>query len=297
MLMFERNELEAFVVLAEDLHFRRAAERMRVSTPQLSQLIRRLERRIGSSLFRRTTRKVELTPVGRQLLDDILPAWLRLATTVESALQASRSLTGRLQIAFVTAAGCQLLTEATRQYRLSHPECDVRLREAPMDQVWPWLRDGAADIALLAVPAAEPDLVIGSPLATTPMTLAVHTGHPLACETAVTQEAFARSPMIQLPDTLPLRMRELLTPKATPGGKLITPGPIANTWLEALALTAAGHGSLALDATARRYYPRHDITYLPVHGAPLVTWHLVWHTHRDTPLIHSYNTSAGQSEP
>lgn len=293
--MFERNELEAFVVLAEDLHFRRAAERLHISTPQLSQLIRRLERRIGSPLFRRTTRKVDLTPVGRQLFEDIEPAWLQLATAVENALHASRSLAGRLDIAFVTAGGSQLLTEVTRRFRLRHPECHVRLREASLHQVWPWLRDGAVDMALLAVSAAEPDFVIGSVMATIPLSLAVPSVHPLAREESVTLEDLAQSPMIQLPDTLPAGMRELLTPRATPNGNMIPPGPIAHTVLEALAMAGAGQGVSAVDATASRYYPRPDLVYLPIQGAAPVSWCLVWHINHDTPLVRSYNRSAGRN--
>ncbi len=63
-----RQELESFLVLAEELHFGRTAERLRVSTAQVSQTIRKLERRIGVPLFTSTSRRVELTPVGRQLL-------------------------------------------------------------------------------------------------------------------------------------------------------------------------------------------------------------------------------------
>ncbi|MFC4591246.1 LysR family transcriptional regulator [Sphaerisporangium corydalis] len=70
----ERQEIEVFLVLAEELHFARTAERLRVSAATISQTIAKLERLFGAPLFHRTTRRVELTPLGRQLLDDLRPA-------------------------------------------------------------------------------------------------------------------------------------------------------------------------------------------------------------------------------
>ena len=71
--MLERYELETFLTLAEELHFGRTAERTHVSTARVSQTIKKLERRVGAPLFNRTSRHVELTPIGRQLYDDLTP--------------------------------------------------------------------------------------------------------------------------------------------------------------------------------------------------------------------------------
>ena len=65
--MLERHEIEAFLTLAEELHFGRTAERLHVSTARVSQTIRKLERRVGAPLFDRTSRRVELSPAGGQL--------------------------------------------------------------------------------------------------------------------------------------------------------------------------------------------------------------------------------------
>ncbi len=70
----ERHEVDAFLAVAEELHFSRAAERLRLSTARVSQTIQRLERRVGAPLFERTSRMVRLTPIGRQFRDDLEPA-------------------------------------------------------------------------------------------------------------------------------------------------------------------------------------------------------------------------------
>jgi DNA-binding transcriptional LysR family regulator len=71
--VLERHEVETFLALAEELHFGRTAERLRVTTGQVSKVIKKLERQVGTALFERTSRVVRLTPVGRQLADDLRP--------------------------------------------------------------------------------------------------------------------------------------------------------------------------------------------------------------------------------
>ena len=73
--MLERHEVEAFLALADELHFGRAVDRLRMSTTRVSQIIRKLERRVGVPLFDRTSRRVQLTAVGGPLYEDVRPAW------------------------------------------------------------------------------------------------------------------------------------------------------------------------------------------------------------------------------
>ena len=81
--MLERLETETFLTLAEELHFGRTAERLRITTGRVSQVIKKLERRIGGMLFERTSRTVRLTPIGRQLADDLVP----LVAAMDEALR------------------------------------------------------------------------------------------------------------------------------------------------------------------------------------------------------------------
>src|SRR4051794_25007238 len=157
--MLERHEVEAFLTLAEELHFGRTAERLRVSTARISQTIAKLERRVGVPLFRRTSRRVELTDAGRRLYDDVRPAWDRIAGAVERAIADGRGLTGRLRVAFVGVAGGQLLVAVAERFRRLEPGCDVRIREAQMDELVPWLRSGEVDLLLSTVPFDEPGIV------------------------------------------------------------------------------------------------------------------------------------------
>src|SRR4029450_7805658 len=111
--MLECYELETFLTLAEELHFGRTAERTHVSTARVSQTIRRLERRVGAQLFNRTSRRVELTPIGHRLSEDLQPAREMIVAGFERAVRSGRGITGTLHVGFVGAAGGQLLRGAT----------------------------------------------------------------------------------------------------------------------------------------------------------------------------------------
>src|SRR5437868_1006675 len=196
-LVLERHELEAFVTLAEELHFGRTAERLHVSTARVSQTIAKLERRVGVLLFNRTSRRVELSAVGRRLYEDIRPAWTQIATALERAIATGKGLTGTLRVAFIGAAGGQLLVGATELFRDRFPDCDVQLREAQPADIGPWLQDGEVDIVLAAFPVHQPDIIMGPVLVSEARMLAVAHGHPFARRESVSIEDLSHVPMLR----------------------------------------------------------------------------------------------------
>ncbi|MQY14453.1 hypothetical protein SRB5_46200 [Streptomyces sp. RB5] len=290
--MLERHELEAFLTLAEELHFGRTAARLHVSTARISQIIAKLERRIGVPLFNRTSRRVELSPVGRELYEETRPAWSRITAAVERAVDAGRGLTGLLRVAFTGPAAGQLLAGAAQAFRERHPDCEVRLKEAHLPQVLPWLRDGAADLALTCHPMREDGITMGPVLVREARMLAVPTAHPFARRATVSAEDLARVTVLRLPDTLPESLRDDLAPRLTPSGKPITPGPSAATCNETLTLVGAGEGVFTVGAHTRRYFARPDVVYVPFEDAPPVEWGLVWPADGATARVRAFSETA-----
>ncbi|NUW38423.1 LysR family transcriptional regulator [Nonomuraea sp. SMC257] len=290
--MLERHELEAFLTLAEELHFGRTAERLRVSTARVSQTIAKLERRVGVPLFNRTSRRVELTSVGRDLYEETRPAWDRIAAAYERAVAAGRGLTGTLRVAFVGAAGGQLLAGAAELFRRRRPDCDVQLREAQMVDLMPWLRAGEIDLALGTFPVDEPGIATGPVLVSEARMLAVPVGHPFARRASVSLEDLARVRLLQLPGTLPASLRADRTPSATPSGRPIEPGPSASTFNEMLTLVGAGHGVFPVGAQVRRYYARPDVAYVPFGDAPPLRWGLMWRAEGATARVRAFGEAA-----
>jgi DNA-binding transcriptional LysR family regulator len=290
--MLERHEMESFLVLAEELHFGRTAERLHVSTARISQTIAKLERRIGVPLFNRTSRRVELTAVGRQLDAGLRPAWDQITSTFEQAVARGRGLTGTLRVAFIGAAGGQLLVGASELFQQREPSCEVRLREAQLAELMPWLRDGEIDVALGTFPIDEPGITTGPVLVSEARMLAVPVGHPFARRSEVSLEDLARVPMLQLPGTLPDSLRHDRTPPATPSGRPIALGPSAATFNEMLTLIGAGRGVFPVGAQARRYYARPDVAYIPFSDAPPLHWGLLWRTDNTTARVRAFVQAA-----
>ncbi|GAA1867728.1 LysR family transcriptional regulator [Actinomadura bangladeshensis] len=290
--MLERHEIEALLTLAEELHFGRTAERLHVSTARISQTIAKLERRVGVPLFERTSRRVELTAAGRRLHERLRPAWEQVTDAFEEAVAAGRGLTGTLRVAFVGAAGGQLLAGAAELFRRRHPDCDVRLREAQMTDLMPWLRGGEVDLALGTFPVEEPGIATGPVLVSEARMLAVPVGHPFARRSSVGLEDLARTPLLQLPDTLPESLRRDRTPGATPSGRPIAEGASAATFNEMLTLIGAGRGVFPVGAQARRYYARPDVAYIPFTDAPPLRWGLLWRADNATARVLAFAEDA-----
>lgn len=290
--MLERHELEAFLAVAEELHFGHAAERLRVSTARVSQTIRKLERRVGVALFKRTSRRVELSPVGHALYADLRPAQNQIAAALDRAIEAGRGFTGTLRVCFTGAAGGQLVVGATEVFRSRHPECQVHIREAQIGQLMPWLRGGEVDLALATFPVHEPGIATGSVLVSEARFLAVPVGHPFARRDAVSVEDLATVTTLQLPDTLPQSLRADRTPQTTPAGRPISAGQSAATFHEILTLVGAGHGVFPVGANARRYYPRPDVAYVHLHDAPPLQWGLLWRADDATARVRAFNEAA-----
>ncbi|MCG5216038.1 LysR family transcriptional regulator [Streptosporangium sp. KLBMP 9127] len=265
---------------------------MRVSTARVSQTIAKLERRVGVPLFNRTSRRVELSAVGRQLYEEVRPAWSQIATAFERAIDTGRGLSGTLRVAFVGAAGGQLLLGATELFRAREPGCDVQLREAQMTDVFPWLRDGEIDIGLANFPVHQPGIVSGPVLVSETRMLAVPSQHPFARRTSVSLEDLARVKVLQLPDTVPDSLRDDRTPHTTPAGRPIEHGPAAATFNEMLTLIGAGQGVFPVGAHSRRYYARPDVTYIPFSDAPPLQWGLLWRADGATARVRAFTEAA-----
>ena len=176
----ELRHLRYFVAVAEERHFGRAAERLHMAQPPLSQQIRQLETELGVTLLRRTTRRVDLTDAGTAYLDR---ARRILAAVDDAGLEAQRvqaGLTGRLVIGCVGSATYSLLPMLARSLREELPgvDCSFRGEMLVPDQV-DALLSGGIDLALLRPPVDEPGLVV-RPLRTERLIVALPEGHRLA---------------------------------------------------------------------------------------------------------------------
>ncbi|WP_246150468.1 LysR family transcriptional regulator [Streptomyces qinzhouensis] len=288
----ERYEIEAFLVLAEELHFGRAAEQLRLSTGRMSQIITKLERRIGARLFDRTSRRVSLTRIGARFQEDLRPGYEQVQQALERAMMAARGFDGPLNIGFLGAAGGQFLLEVIRAFRAEHPTTEAVLQELQMNTAITGLRCQDVDLVLIPRPFTDPDLHIGPALWAEPRYLAVSSRHPLASRPDISLEDLADVTLLRMPENCPPSIAEDRVPSRTPGGRPIAHGRHTTTFMEVLALVGAGEGAFTVGAEVNHFYVRPDITYLRMVDAPPVVWGLIWRRSSATARIRAFNDKA-----
>ncbi|KKW67118.1 LysR family transcriptional regulator [Lampropedia cohaerens] len=170
-----------FVVLAEELHFGRAAERLHMTQPPLTQAIAQLERRLGVRLFERTSRKVALTAVARQLLPQVQALLLQAERLPAMAQAMQQGTLGQLRLGFVSTAGYDLIPHWVRLLRAHYPGVRLLLQEATGDQQLRALRKGELDAGLmLHVPGSLPQDLQAVPVRMETLRLAIPSRHALA---------------------------------------------------------------------------------------------------------------------
>jgi DNA-binding transcriptional LysR family regulator len=145
----ELRHLRYFLAVAETLHFGRAAEKLGMAQPPLSQQIRNLERNLGYPLFDRTTRGVRLTRVGQFFVERARSTVAKVADDVEMARRLGSGQEGAITVGFAGSVMFTALPKAIRRYRRMHPNVELRLREGATGEQMPLLLDGTLDLGFL----------------------------------------------------------------------------------------------------------------------------------------------------
>ncbi|MED7950625.1 LysR family transcriptional regulator [Kitasatospora sp. NPDC058201] len=291
--MLERLEVEIFLALAEELHFGRTAERLLLTTGRVSQVVRQLERRLGGPLFERTSRTVRITPVGRRLADDLAPLVAGMDEAVRRAVDANRGVTGELRVAFLGEGTAPVLLKAVALFAERHPDCRVDVREAQLANTRSSLLDGSVDVLIASYPFDG--MACGPVLMTERRVLAVAAGHPLAERESVSLEVLADHPVVQYPAVTSVAFKRDRTPDRTPSGRPVPKGPAGGTFSEMLTLVALGRGVLPVGEHSRRYYPRPDLAYVPIHDAPPIERGPVWSEGNTTARVREFVRAAADA--
>lgn len=149
------RQLQHFVTVAEELHFSRAADRLRMTQPPLSQSIRALEEELGVQLFHRTKRTVRLTPVAREWLPHAARILDDLALLPDRAARLSRGEIGTIRLAFISFASYSFLPRLLSHFREASPNVEVALSEATSDLQIDQLLSGDLDIGIVIPPPSR----------------------------------------------------------------------------------------------------------------------------------------------
>lgn len=177
----ELRHLRYFVAVAEEGHITRAAERLGMQQPPLSQQIKALERELDVQLFRRKARGVELTEAGRALLDDARAILARVDHAVETTRRVARGEQGRLCVGVPPSGPFHpFVPLVIRAFREAFPLVSLTLEECLRTELIERLRNGQMDVAFLRTPMAAPEGLVIHPLLEEPMVVALPSAHRLA---------------------------------------------------------------------------------------------------------------------
>jgi DNA-binding transcriptional LysR family regulator len=189
-----------FLAVAEELHFGRAAQRLHMTQPPLTQAIAQLERLLGVRLFERTKRSVKLTEAGGALVPQARELIARAQSLPAHARAAAGGETGRLRLAFVSTAGFTLLPPWVRAFRAQYPQLELELIEATGDVQLPALERGDFDAGfLLHAPGFAPAGLSHLRVATEPLVLALPQQHPLAQAPRLPWPGVLEQPLVMFP--------------------------------------------------------------------------------------------------
>jgi DNA-binding transcriptional LysR family regulator len=283
----ELRSMRYFVTLAEELHFGRAARRLSMTQPPLSQAISGLERELGVRLFERTRRKVALTHSGAAFLDEARATLARAGQAVEAAQRAERGELGRLAVAYLAATAYSLLPLVLRDFSRGFPGVRLDLRELTLPQQFEALRRGDVDVALLRPPVADAELASEIVLQE-PFVLALPAQHPLAALRRVPARRLAEEGFVMFPRQPGLVYHDLVMGFCLRHGFTPRVAQEAYQTHTVIGLVSAGIGVALVPASAQRIALA-GVAYRPLREAtPRSKTAVAWRRLDSSPVVKAF---------
>ena len=197
----ELRHLRYFIAVAEELNFTRAADRLHMAQPPLSQQIQQLETQLGFQLFRRTKRTVVLTEAGQVFFEESQKIMQQVDRAIQLAQQTSRGELGQLMIGFVSSAAHNVVPAILQQFRTLHPAVKLELHELTTNEQLQRLRFGQIDIGFVRPPVEE-DGINSEIVFREPLIVALPETHHLADRAQVELRELSTEPFILFPRSL-----------------------------------------------------------------------------------------------
>ncbi len=291
--MVETRLLRQFIAVAEELNFHKAANRLYMAQPALSQAIHRLEQKLGFNLFIRNRREVRLTPAGSTFLDVAYRTLKELEQGIEQARQVCAGTAGQLTICTLSLACYDGLLNSLRRFRETFPKVQLVIREMPSSSQAKALLAGEADIAfmrLLPMPAEsiESRLILDEQIV-----MALPAGHPQANNPQVRLQDFADEPFVFTPQPLGSGYHRQLTALCEAAGfepRVIQEAAQIHTLI---ALVACGFGVALVPESVAGATPGDKVVFRPIDAVgsrpnPSIGLYMSRNRQNASPLLDSF---------
>lgn len=283
----ELRQLRYFIAVAEELHFRRAAARLHISQPPLSQQIRALEDELGYPLLARTRRRVELTAAGESFLRDARALLSELDGAVEAARRIDAGQTGRLRVNFVGSALLSIVPGIVQRFRAVRPAVEIELRERSTVEQLRAVAAGVVDVGLVRPPIEDvPELRTQTVLRERTVA-ALPSGHELASLRRIPLRRLGSEPLVMFPRSQAPGFHDLLMSVMSAPGTHPQVVQYAPEMLTIIGLVATGIGVSLVPASVTRL-ALDGVTYRPATGAPSSELIAIVRAGEDSPLVEAF---------
>lgn len=283
--MIELEDLRAFLAVAEERNFGRAAVRLLVTQPALSRRIRRLEDAIPARLFRRTTRTVELTDAGTAFLPEAQSVLAAADRAVETARRTARGESGRLLLGAVTPSIDGFLPGVLHAFRREHPQITVSIEELDTQSQLAAVRDGRLHAGFVRLFDHDVRGLGARVVHREPHVVALPPGHPLAARRRVPLRMLAGEPLVALAGDVQPELHRRIAAACARAGFEPRVVQTTRTVHTVCALVAAGIGAALVPASAAARLGRSVAVRPVVGGLPAVEIAAVWRAFDPSPVL------------
>lgn len=284
------RQLRYFSVLADTLHFGRAAAQLHISQPPLSRQIAALEEELGVVLLQRTSRQVELTVAGRHFHEQAAHILASLESAVRATQAIARGERGVLRVGFTMSAAWSVLPPLIKGYGDAYPNADIQLNEVVPRELNESLVTGKIDVGI-AFPWQRPPGLEYLRIHREPLCAVLPAGHRLASQRTIAVGELAGEPFITFPAATAPALHELVIGSCREHG--FEPRVRLETHLQQtiVNLVAEGLGvSLVPQSMSKMQLP--GAVFRPVSAARLVEQGVIWAASNDNPCLTSFLTCA-----
>jgi DNA-binding transcriptional LysR family regulator len=284
MVDLDTRLLRAFVAVADELNFTRAAKRLHLAQQALSSQVRQLEARLDSKLFERTTRRVTLTQSGELLLPHVLKALEHLDAGVTTVRAVSRQEDATLRVGLSGTAMVPAVTETMKLFAERHPEVRLEISNAGLHRPAAGLAEGEVDVAFVRPPFHDEGLSMVTVLSEERFAV-LREDHPLASREFVRPEDIVGEPWIWVEGADP-KTRAFWSLADYRGDAPLQGGTRINSIEEAFGAVAAGVAITCQPESAVRAlgtaFP--GLRFVPLRGAPPAQVAVAWRSTHETGL-------------
>jgi DNA-binding transcriptional LysR family regulator len=265
----ELRHLRYFLAVAEELNFTRAAGRLGISQPPLTQQVKALEAELGVALLDRSAYRIELTDAGRIFAAEAARILGDARSAVQAARRAATGAAGRVRVGFTESASFNsLVTSTLRSFRSEYPGVEISLEEHPSTELIEALRAGRLDAAFVRPPLPLQRGLSLDLLEKEPLVAAVPTGHRLAGRQRVDLGALAAETFILYPRAVRPGLADTVIAACEAAGFTPKVGQYAPQLSSTINLVAASLG-ISIVPESMRCLQARAVTYLPLSGEPL----------------------------